>query len=503
VAEDEEGTRWIMKVLHPRHPAEAKRFEQEAFVLQVLDHPGLPHTDIDDYFKIGLPQLPVTLNCLVQEFIPGQSLEDWLQGKRRATQAQILDWLKQLVELLKVIHERGFVHCDVKPDNILLQPNGKLALVDFGFVCALGKGTEGVTMGTPEYIAPEQIEGWPTPQSDFYSLGWSMIHLATSKSPASLKEPTSGQPSWRSPAPQIEPPVADLLERLIAPSLGERPPTAQAILESLQQLPEQLRQHQRRQRLASWPVRVAVGTVAALLLAGAGKGGFNLVSEVSLRWGLQDQLYGDLESSRTNLERAVWWNSGSADARSALGLTCQLLQDIDCAFRQYQKALQLNPRSWETRNNLASLYEEQGDFTRAEKQYQAALQQNPQQAAVAISNLARLKNRTRDYETALSLALQGLEQTDDPAQEAALQRNLGWAQFGLGQFQKAEMHLQASINLESRKADAYCLLAQVEEALGKRQAARDSWECCIRLDSSNPEVQQWRDQILDRLLQQR
>ncbi len=109
------------------------------------------------------------------------------------------------------------------------------------------------------------------------------------------------------------------------------------------------------------------------------------------------------------------------------------------------------------------------------------------------------------------LASEGLTQTNIPERRANLLKNLGWAEYGLGKsssdpdkrkhyYSTAKGHLLKSTDLVGDRADAFCLLAQVQERLAEDKASRDSWQSCLLLSSDNPEVKDWRSQILDKLI---
>ncbi len=508
VVQQNGGTTRIMKVLLPQNQRQVKRFEREALILQILDHPGVPHSDIDDYFVLNFSNLSFPLHCLVQDLVEGQDLEGWLEENGCATQAQILDWLGQLVNILQVIHACNFIHCDIKPENMILHPDGGLTLVDFGFATPIGESTGEVTMGTLGYIAPEQTDGVPVPQSDFFSLGRSMIHLATGVSLVSLKDTQTGELAWRKYAPRIDPPVADLLDRLAALGLAIRPPSAQAILEALKHIPAQIRRLQRRQVLKSPTV------IAATLLVSVVGGAelfIAITGEMFYRWGMESQNQGQWEDSRTALERSIKLNPKNANAHNMLGLSCTLMGDYECATRAYQESVKLNDDSWNTHYNWGGLYDDQKKYPQAEAKYQEALKRAGGRNFLTLNNLSRIKNLSHKYQDAAVLASEGLTQTNIPERRANLLKNLGWAEYGLGKgssdpdkrkqyYITAQGHLQQSTDLVGDRADAFCLLAQVQERLAEDKASRDSWQSCLLLSSDNPEVKDWRSQILDKLI---
>jgi serine/threonine protein kinase len=144
-----------------------------------------------------------------------------------------------------------YFHRDIKPSNIILQPNGKLALIDFGAArkvthTYLGKVgvNQGVTsIGTPGYIAPEQIDGAALPQSDFFSLGRTLVHLLTGTHPQELaKDLATRELIWRDQAPQVSVAFADLLDEMMSYLPSQRPVNVEAIINNLvkvEQFPQQ------------------------------------------------------------------------------------------------------------------------------------------------------------------------------------------------------------------------------------------------------------------------
>ncbi|MEL6930494.1 MAG: protein kinase [Cyanobacteria bacterium J06600_6] len=161
------------------------------------------------------------------------------------------DWLRQLLDILELLHQQQYFHRDIKPSNIILQPNGRLALIDFGAAqkvtdTYLGKigVNQGVTsIRTPGYIAPEQLDGAALPQSDFFSLGRTLVHLVTGKHPQSFaKNLELENIVWRSQAPQISVAFGDLLDLMMSHSPSKRPinvKSIRAILAQAEDYPHQ------------------------------------------------------------------------------------------------------------------------------------------------------------------------------------------------------------------------------------------------------------------------
>lgn len=160
---------------------ELELFEREARTLQRLDHPGLPRL-----LAYGCDD---TGPWLITEWIPGQSLAEKLESGWRPTEAEALVLARELLELLAWLHDHQppLVHRDIKPSNLVLAPDNRLHLIDFGSVLHLLRPDGGSTVaGTFGYMAPEQFTGRALPASDLYALGATLVHLLSGRSPAEL-----------------------------------------------------------------------------------------------------------------------------------------------------------------------------------------------------------------------------------------------------------------------------------------------------------------------------
>lgn len=155
-------------------------FTQEAIQLDELGkHPQIP--ELLAYFTQDDRQY------LVQEFIDGQNLAQELTEKGAFNETQIRQLLHDLLTVLQFCHTRQVIHRDIKPENIILRSrDNKLVLVDFGAsksVTGAAANQTGTSIGSPEYVAPEQMRGRAIFASDIYSLGATCIRLLTERSP--------------------------------------------------------------------------------------------------------------------------------------------------------------------------------------------------------------------------------------------------------------------------------------------------------------------------------
>lgn len=207
-----------------------KLFEREAQTLQTLEHPAIPR--YIDYFE--LETKTGKTYALVQSYIEGKSLEEVLQEKGKFTETEIKNIAKLLLEILIYLHRRQppLIHRDIKPSNIILAE--RPYLVDFGSVQTLAnKGGQTVTVvGTYGYMPPEQFGGAATAASDLYSLGATLITLATGIQPADL--PQEDMRIVFEKVVNLTPSFAEWLGWLVEPSLDKRASSAEIALQALE-----------------------------------------------------------------------------------------------------------------------------------------------------------------------------------------------------------------------------------------------------------------------------
>ena len=174
-----------------------KLFEREAETLQALNHPAIPK--YLDSFEVEI--LGGKGFALVQTYIDARSLQDWADSGRTFSEADLQAIAHALLKILHYLHHRNpaVIHRDLKPSNILLQdtespstekPSFTLFLVDFGSVQTAKTSGTMTVVGTYGYMPPEQFGGRALPASDLYSLGATLIYLATGQHPAELTQDT-------------------------------------------------------------------------------------------------------------------------------------------------------------------------------------------------------------------------------------------------------------------------------------------------------------------------
>lgn len=221
----------------------------EAQVLAKLGHPAIMRIyDFDD--QGAYP-------WLVMEYIDGQSLTRMLKDRGRLDAATALPLFMQVAEgLAYAVEACGVIHCDIKPDNLLLDRGGRVRVADFGLAGVPGRGegslhsqlaSRGTVIGTPTYIAPELVEGGVAKadqRSDIYSLGATLYQALTGQPPFSDADPIQLMvkrlrelpPHPLSVQADADKGLSDLSMRMLATDPSARPQTHREVLEQLADL---------------------------------------------------------------------------------------------------------------------------------------------------------------------------------------------------------------------------------------------------------------------------
>jgi len=234
-ARDSDGGRdVVVKVPHLQLEADIvfhERFLREEEIGLRLDHPSV--------VKVLRPREKSRV-YLVQELVQGESLRDLLRRVGRMPIEDAVRIVVQLAEALDYLHREGVVHRDLKPENVILTPGGGIKLMDFGIAydATLKKMTwSGLShaAGTPDYMAPEQIEGKRgEPRSDLYSLGAMLYEMLTGQVPfpqentfAAMKAKVATNPTApRQLRPEISPGLEEAILLALERDPQKRPETA-------------------------------------------------------------------------------------------------------------------------------------------------------------------------------------------------------------------------------------------------------------------------------------
>lgn len=230
-----------IKLLHQHYAADdefLQRFKHEALSAAHLS----AHPNIVDVYDVGQDG---AINYIVMELIEGQDLKALLRREGALPPARALAIAAQIADALDYAHRRGLVHRDVKPQNILVTPDGQVRITDFGIAkshLSTAVTQTGITFGTADYISPEQAQGLPaTPQSDIYSLGVTLYEMLTGQLPfqganpmaVALQHIQQPPPPLRRFNPAIAPALEQIVLRLLAKDPQQRPASAAEVAQQL------------------------------------------------------------------------------------------------------------------------------------------------------------------------------------------------------------------------------------------------------------------------------
>ena len=245
------------------------RFQQEGAVLARLDHPNIVH--VHDSF------VEENVACIVMELIDGQPLSCLVDGRPLP-----LDLAKkialQIADALSYAHSRSIVHRDIKPDNVVLQAEGRVKVTDFGIARLLPNDplatpvtTTGMRLGTPLYMAPEQLEGGRVDgRSDVYGLGATLHHMITGNPPfdgpdvvaIAYQHLTADPPRPSSLLPVIPADWDELILKALAKQKERRFSSAREMRDAIEKL------HDQPVRLGALRSRVHSKSLAGVAVAG-------------------------------------------------------------------------------------------------------------------------------------------------------------------------------------------------------------------------------------------
>jgi len=220
----------ILKEEYLSDPLFIERFRTEAKSAALVEHEGI--ANVYDYGE------DTNAAYLVMELVPGESLSRVIEREKKLPDTRVLDIMAQTSRALGAAHARGLVHRDIKPGNLLITPDGKVKITDFG-IARVGDQVPltktGQVMGTVQYLAPEQATGKPsTPATDLYSLGVVAYEALSGKRPftgenqmaiamAHINEMPPALPE------SIDPRVQNLVLSCLAKKPNQRPESATSL----------------------------------------------------------------------------------------------------------------------------------------------------------------------------------------------------------------------------------------------------------------------------------
>src|SRR5271169_4788625 len=272
------GRQVAIKIPHPEmesDPVLFDRFRREEEIGKNMDHPGVMkvYTD-DDRSRI----------YMVMEWVDGRLLRQILNEERKLPPERAVKLTRNILDALQYIHDHGVVHRDLKPENVMVDDQDNITLIDFGIASNAGSrrltfAKLSQTMGTPDYISPEQVRGnRGDARSDLYSAGVMLYEMLTGKVPFSGPNPfvVMNDRLLNNPMPprEIDPTISPQLQEIIYRAMERDPskryPNAHEFAWDLEHqdqvgVAERAEFHNWRNKRSPWPRRIAFYVAMAMI----------------------------------------------------------------------------------------------------------------------------------------------------------------------------------------------------------------------------------------------
>ncbi|ROP75063.1 MULTISPECIES: serine/threonine-protein kinase [unclassified Frigoribacterium] len=294
----------ILKDEYLGDPGFLERFRAEARHAALVNHEGIANV-----FDYGEEEGSA---YLVMELVPGEAMSTVLERDRVLPTDKVLDIVAQTASALQAAHAAGLVHRDIKPGNLLVTPDGRVKITDFGIARIADQvplTATGQVMGTVQYLSPEQASGHPaSPSTDIYSLGIVAYEALAGRRPFTGESQVAiAMAQINEQPPDLPSTVSEPVRRLVLSCIAKKPADRPASASALAQAARALRRGD-----------VAAATVAVPMIGMAAAGAGDAATQAFSAQDATTQLYDPTGSTRQQPGAAAW-TPGSADPEAQRG----------------------------------------------------------------------------------------------------------------------------------------------------------------------------------------
>ncbi len=493
----------VVKHLKPKHtePAilEAARvlFDREAKVLYDLGnaHDQIPrlfaHIEENNQFY------------LVQEFVEGHTLSEELIVGQTWSEASVVKLLKEILEVLSVVHQHGVIHRDIKPQNLMRrQHDQKIVLIDFGAVKEInaltidaeGHTTSTIAIGTAGYMPPEQAHGHPQLASDVYAVGVLGIQALLGRMPQ--QDSSTGDLIWKD-AVSVSPQFAKVLDKMICYHFRDRYASAQIASSALVETVMSLRSKPLIEKVDPNGLEKTVvrsrskPPIVSLPQESFAKTVVNLPQQPKPQQG-KSGLMGVVAFAITGCTAFVVilacifavtksQNNISTSETDQKDQTTNSQQNFTDEIKKYDKAIQLNPQDASAYLNRGFARYNLGENQEAIKDYDEAIRLKPQYTnayynrGLAQYILENYQEAIKDYDEAIKL---------DP-KDPDTYYNRGLSRYKMGEYKEAINNYNEAIEIRPKYINAYYNRGLAKYKLEDNQGAVKDFDKAIQLDPND------------------
>ncbi len=400
-----------LKVLLPSmvDRSAVERFNREAQAMARLRHPH-----ILEVYEFGITRGE---HYFAMEFIEGESLKDIIKRKGPLSVEESLEIISQVGQALAYAHREGMIHRDIKPGNIMIDKKGQVKVMDFGLVQIPGVTrvtTEGSTVGTAEYMSPEQISDQEVDsRTDIYSLGVTIYEMLIGRPPfvgdtfqaVLMKHKYEAPPALRESNPQIPQELGDITAKAMAKDVAQRYQKVEELLADINRLkgieplgkkktPLFKQKAEMKPKKKKLPV-LLIGILIFSLVIGFGYVNREELSLFLSKLGYRIKTGLTKKTDLTGETERILKRFEMADEHHSLGLKFYRDGSVNQAISEHKKAVSLRPDYPLYYRDLALAYERKEEKRRAIKAWEDLLRydQTGPDAELAREHLKKLKSQ--------------------------------------------------------------------------------------------------------------